>query len=172
MVRTRLFLLTLALTLVACMPIQKVSPAETMAAPAAPAPTGTTAQPTGDKQAKPGEPIVLPPGQTNQRLEFTPGASSTHYSGILPSGRAMKQYMLSTNGGQTIIINIISGYVPICLTITSPSGNQRFTETSLADGSYRLSITFTLAEAGEYLIMLTKADHTPGTYYTVEIIIQ
>jgi hypothetical protein len=62
--------------------------------------------------------------------------------------------------------------VPIGLTVTSPSGNQHFTETSLVDGSYRLSITYTLAEAGDYLIMLTKADRTPGTYYTADIIIQ
>jgi hypothetical protein len=84
----------------------------------------------------------------------------------------MEQYILSTYAGQTIIININSGDVPIGLTITSPSGNQRFTETSLADGRYRLSITYTLAEAGDYLIMLTKADRTPGTYYTADIIIQ
>lgn len=172
MIRTRLFLLTLALALVACMPIQKVSPAKRMTGPADPAPTGTTARPTGDQQAKPGEPIELPPGQTNERLEFAPEASSTHYSGILPSGLAMKQYMLSANAGQTITININGEDVPIGLTITSPSGNQRFTETSLAGGSYRASITYTLAEAGEYLIMLTKADHTPGTYYTADIIIQ
>ena len=105
MIRTRLFLLTLALALVACMPIQKVSPAERMAGLTDPAPTGTTARPTGDQQAKPGEPIELPPGQTNERLEFTPEASPTHYSGILPSGLAMKQYMLSANAGQTITIN-------------------------------------------------------------------
>jgi hypothetical protein len=172
MIRNRLFLLTLALALVACTPIQKDNPAETMAGPAAPPPTGTTTPPNGDQQTKPGWPTELPPGQTNERLEFTPGANSTHYSGILPSGRAMEQYTLSTYAGQTIIININSGDVPIGLTITSPSGNQRFTETSLADGSYRLSITYTLAEAGDYLIMLTKADRTPGTYYTADIIIQ
>jgi hypothetical protein len=50
---------------------------------------------------------------------------------------------------------------------TFTEGNQ----TSPTDGGYR-AYSFTLAETGDYLVMLIKAEHTPSTNYTVEITIQ
>jgi len=115
------------------------------------------------------------PVKQPERVEFAPGTSSIEYSSILPSGLSIKQYVLAAKEGQIMTVNFVSEDVPVSLSITSPSGLQLFTEgnqTSPTDGGYRAGYSFTLAETGDYLVMLIKAEHTPSTNYTVEITIQ
>jgi hypothetical protein len=111
----------------------------------------------------------------SERVEFAPGTSSIEYNSILPSGLSIKQYVLAAKEGQILTVNFVSEDVPVSLSITSPSGLQLFTEdnqTSPTDRGYRAGYSFTLAETGDYLVMLIKAEHTPSTNYTVEITIQ
>jgi hypothetical protein len=82
--------------------------------------------------------------------------------------------VLAARVGQTMTIDIASDDAPISLAISSPSGIQLFTEadqTSPTDGGYRAGYSFTLAESGDYIVTLTKADHTPSTDYTVDFTI-
>ena len=46
-------------------------------------------------------------------------------------------------------------------------GAERFPETVPANGGYRVIHSFVLTESGDYLITLTKADHTPSTNYAI-----
>jgi len=39
-------------------------------------------------------------------------------------------------------------------------------------GSYRVGHEFRLPESGDYLVTLTKADHTPSTSYTADFMIR
>jgi hypothetical protein len=56
--------------------------------------------------------------------------------------------------------------------ITTPSGVQRIPETFPAEGAHEISHSFTLAETGDYLVRLDKADHTPSTNYTADFVIE
>jgi hypothetical protein len=112
------------------------------------------------------------PADPPERVEFTPGASSAQYSGILPSSYSIKQYALAASRGQTMTVDVTSKDVLISLTITSPGWIQLFSEVPSNDGSFHISSSFTLTEIGDYLITLTKAEHTPSTQYTVDFTIR
>jgi hypothetical protein len=114
------------------------------------------------------------PTESPERVIFASGVTSAQVSSLLPSGTSVKQYVLAARVGQTMTIDIASDDAPISLAISSPSGIQLFTEadqTSPTDGGYRAGYSFTLAESGDYIVTLTKADHTPSTDYTVDFTI-
>ena len=111
---------------------------------------------------------VWQPSEPPERVEFTNGTDSAQFSGLLPSGLSVKQYVLAAKEGQILTVNFVSDDVPISLTLTSPSGMLLFSEILQANGSSSGSTMHKLAETGDYLITLTKADHTPSTRYTVE----
>jgi heat shock protein HslJ len=107
-----------------------------------------------------------------ERVEFESGAVSAQRSGLLPSGPGLKEYVLAGRAGETMTITITSDGAPLSLMITTPSGVQRIPETSPAEGAHAISHTFTLAESGDYLITLSKADHTPSTNFTVDFTVE
>jgi pimeloyl-ACP methyl ester carboxylesterase/heat shock protein HslJ len=107
-----------------------------------------------------------------ERIEFESGTTAQR-SGLLPSGLSVKQYVLAGSAGQTMTVDVFSDDVPLSMTITVPSGMQRIPEMSPADGGgYRVGHEFTLPESGDYLVTLTKADHTPSTNYTADFTIR
>lgn len=114
----------------------------------------------------------LAPVEPSERVEFDSGTGTTQQSGLLPSGFGVKVYVVAARAGQTMTVNVTSADVPLSLMITTPSGVQRIPETSPAEGAYQISHSFTLAETGDYLVTLNKADHTPSTSYTIDFIIQ
>jgi hypothetical protein len=92
---------------------------------------------------------------------------------LLPSGLSVKQYVLAGSAGQTMTVDVFSDDVPLSMTITKPNSMQRIPEMSPAGGGgYRIGHEFTLPESGDYLVTLTKADHTPSTNYTADFTIQ
>jgi hypothetical protein len=107
-----------------------------------------------------------------ERVDFAPGTNSTRYSGLLPSGLSIKQYVLAADVGQVMTVDIVSEDVPVGLSITSPSGMVLFSESLQADGATRGGNVHMLVESGDYLIALTKAEHTPSTSYTLDITIE
>ena len=114
----------------------------------------------------------LRPTELPEQVEFGSGASSAERSGLLPDGRGVKEYVLSANEGQTMSVTVTSDDAPLSLIITTPSGVQRIPETSPAEGAHQISHSFSLAESGDYVVTLNKADHTPSTRYTVTFRIQ
>ncbi len=104
-------------------------------------------------------------------LNFVRMAASTQPqvvsdAGMIPTGPDEKQYTLPAQAGQTITIEITSDGAPLSLTITSPSGVQRFPELSQAGGGFLINHTFSASESGDYQMALAKADQTPSTNYT------
>jgi hypothetical protein len=119
------------------------------------------------------DPLPTPSaGESPERVNFEPGADSAEHSGLLPSGSVLKQYVLTAQAGQTMTVDVTSDDVALSLTITTPGGIQRIPETFPADNGFRVSHEFTLTESGDYLVTLTKADHTPSTNYTVDFMIK
>lgn len=109
------------------------------------------------------------PAPTNppERIQFAPGTTSAQRDGLLASGPGGLQYVLAASAGQTMIVDVTSDGAPLSLTITEPSGTQRFAELSQEPGGYRIGHQFVLPESGDYLVTVGKADHTPSTNYTV-----
>ena len=114
-------------------------------------------------------------------LNFEPlGASSTNPtqatvisdSNLMPSGPDEKQYTLTAEASQTILVEITSNGAPLSLTITTPSGTERFPEVTQDGSGFRISHSFVTTETGEYRMTLKKADRTPSTNYTVTIAAQ
>lgn len=91
---------------------------------------------------------------------------------LMPTGADEKRYTLTAEAGQTITVEITSDGAPLSLTITSPSGIERFPELTQVNGSYEINHTFTASETGEYRLTLTKADQTPSTNYTATVMVQ
>ena len=91
---------------------------------------------------------------------------------LMPNGADKKQYTLTAETGQTITIKITSDGAPLSLTITTPSGVQRFPEVTQGDGGFQINHTFSANETGDYRMMLAKADQTPGTNYTATFMVQ
>ena len=113
------------------------------------------------------------PAEPPERIEFDAGTTSAQRSSLLPSGPGVKQYVLTGTAGQTMTIDVFSDDVPLGMTITIPNGMQRIPEMSPADGGgYRIGHEFTLPESGDYLVTLTKADHTPSTNFTADFTIK
>ena len=107
-----------------------------------------------------------------EHVTFETGTYSAQRSGLLPSSYAIKQYVRTGNAGQTLTVDIFSEGVPLSMTITMPNGMQRIPEMSPTDNGYRIGHELTLPESGDYLVTLTKADHTPSTNYTADFTIQ
>jgi pimeloyl-ACP methyl ester carboxylesterase len=113
------------------------------------------------------------PVESPERVAFETGANSAQRSSLLPSGYGVKQYVLTGNAGQTMTVDVFSDDVPLSMTITMPNGMQRIPEMSPADGGgYRVGHEFTLPEPGDYIVTLTKADHTPSTNYAADFAIK
>lgn len=115
---------------------------------------------------------IWQPSEPPERVEFTNETNSAQISGLLPSGLTVKQYVLAAKEGQILTVNFVSDDVPISLTLTSPSGMLLFSEILQANGSSSGGNVHKLVETGDYLITLTKADHTPSTHYTMDFTIQ
>jgi heat shock protein HslJ len=112
------------------------------------------------------------PSEPPERVEFGPGAISAQRSSLMPTGPGVQQYVLTANAGQTMTVELTSDGVPLALAIESPAGVQWIPEAAPADQGYRSVQTLTLPETGDYLVTLTKADHTPSTNYKVVFTIQ
>jgi heat shock protein HslJ len=113
------------------------------------------------------------PSEPPERIEFESGATAAQRSSLLPSGPGVKQYLLTGSAGQTMTVDVFSDGVPLSMTITLPNGMQRIPEVFPAEGDgYRIGHEFTLPESGDYLVTLTKADHTPSTNYTANFLIK
>jgi hypothetical protein len=110
--------------------------------------------------------------ETPEPVEFESGASSVERSGLLPSGPGLKQYVVAAGEGQTMTVIVTSDGALLSLMITTPSGVQRILETSPVEGAHQIGHSFSLAEGGDYVVTLNKADHTPGTNYMVTFLIQ
>lgn len=117
-------------------------------------------------------PTPASPGEPAERVVFEPGTTSAQFSGLLPSGLGVKQYVLAAQAGQIMNLELKSKEVPISLTIISPSGVQRFPEVVPAEDGYVVTHTFPLPESGDYQITLSKAEQTPSTNYTLDIVIE
>ncbi len=112
------------------------------------------------------------PAEPPERVTFEPGSNSAQRSSLLPSGYGVKQYVLTGNTGQTMTVDVFSDGVPLSMTITLPNGMQRIPEMFPADNGYRIGHEFMLPESGDYLVTLTKSDHTPSTNYTADFTIK
>jgi pimeloyl-ACP methyl ester carboxylesterase len=113
------------------------------------------------------------PAEPPERIEFDAGTTSAQRTGLLPSGPGVKQYVLTGKAGQTMTVDVFSEDVPLSMTITLPNGMQRIPEMSPVEGGgYRIGHEFTLPESGDYLVTLTKADHTPSASYTADFTIK
>jgi hypothetical protein len=117
-------------------------------------------------------PTTPAPTEPPERVEFASGASSAQRSGLLPSGPGVKQYVLRGNAGQTMTVDAISDAVPLAMTIESPAGFRWIPEMMPIEGGYRIGRQLTLPETGDYLVTLTKDNHTPSTNYTIMFTIQ
>lgn len=53
-----------------------------------------------------------------------------------------------------------------------PHGMQPIPEMPPADDSYRVGHESALPESGDYVVTLTKADHTPSTNFTADFTIE
>lgn len=123
--------------------------------------------------ARAGEPPITPaPAEPPERIEFAPGTTSAQRSGLLPSGIGVKQYVLAGRAGQTMTVDATSDGVPLAMTIESPSGTSWIPEMMPVDGGYRIGQQLTLPQTGDYLVTLSKANHTPSTNYTITFTIQ
>jgi hypothetical protein len=107
-----------------------------------------------------------------ERVAFDPGAISAQRSSLLPSGPGVKQYVLAGSAGQTMTVDATSDDVPLAMTIESPAGMRWIPEMRPADDGYHIGQQLTLPQTGDYLVTLTKADHTPSTNYTITFTIQ
>jgi pimeloyl-ACP methyl ester carboxylesterase/heat shock protein HslJ len=135
--------------------------------------SGATPEPPAGTMTNIPVTAISSPAELPERIEFDAGTASAQRSGLLPSGPGVKQYVLTGNGGQTMTIAIFSDGVPLSMTITMPNGSQRIPEMSPADtGGYQVGHEFTLSETGDYVVTLTKADHTPSTNYTADFTIK
>lgn len=179
----RQLFLSLVLVLSTCTPAPAKSPAETTTVPEVTrtvlqnSPNVTTTPTTREQPDEPDDITftledVWLPSEPPERVEFTHEPASAQFSGLLPSGLSVKQYVLAAKEGQILTVNFVSDDVPISLSLTSPSGMLIFSEILQANGSSSGGNMHNLAETGEYLITLTKADHTPSTRYTVEFFIR
>lgn len=93
-------------------------------------------------------------------------------AGLIPTGPDEKQYALTAEAGQTIMVEITSDGAPLSLTIKTPSGIERFPEVAQDGSGFRISHSFGVTETGEYQFTLTKADQTPSTNYTATFTVQ
>jgi hypothetical protein len=107
-----------------------------------------------------------------ERVTFDPGAISAQRIGLLPSGPGVKQYVLRGSAGQTMAVDATSDGVPLAMTIESPDGFRWIPEMMPVAGGYRIGRQLTLPVTGDYLVTLTKGDHTPSTNYTIMFAIQ
>jgi hypothetical protein len=173
----------LVFVLSACTATPIKSPVKATTAPEATStvlPTSPKVPPTPTTREQPVEPDEntfgiedhWQPSEPPERVEFASGANSAQFSSLLPSGLSIKQFVLAAKEGQIMTVNFVSEDVPVSLSITSPSGKLLFSEILQADGSSSGGNVHTLVESGEYLITLTKADHSPSTRYTVNFTIQ
>ena len=134
---------------------------------------GATAEPPTATMTDIPVTAIPSPAEPPERIEFDAGTTSTQRSGLLPSGYGVKQYVLRAEAGQTMTVDVFSNDVPLSMTISLPNGMQRIPEMSPADGGgYRIGHEFTLPESGDYLVTLTKSDHTPSTNYTADFTIK
>lgn len=117
-------------------------------------------------------PTITAPKETPEQVELAAKGLPVERISLLPSGLAVKQYVLAGKENQMITVELTSDNVPITLIITSPSGIQYFIEVFPADAGFRASYTFTLAETGEYIVTLTKAEKTPSTNYAASFMIK
>lgn len=111
------------------------------------------------------------PSEPPERVEFAPGATSAQRNSLLPTGPGLQQYVLGASAGQTLTVELTSDDVPLSLTIESPTGT-RWIPAAIPDNGFRSVQTVTLPETGDYIVTLTKADHTPSTNYRIVFTIQ
>lgn len=112
------------------------------------------------------------PSEPPERVELAPGALSAQRSSLLPTGPGLQQYVLAASAGQTMTVELTSDDVPLSLTMASPTGARWVSEALPADDSYRITQTVSLPETGDYIVTLTKPDHTPSTNYEIAFTIQ
>jgi pimeloyl-ACP methyl ester carboxylesterase/heat shock protein HslJ len=112
------------------------------------------------------------PTVTPERVEFEPGATSARLNSLLPSGPGVKQYVLAAAAGQAMTVDVTSDGVPLSLTIAGPSGMTWIPEMRTTANGYAVGLQFILPDTGDYVVTLTKADHTPSTSYTAQFTIQ
>lgn len=111
--------------------------------------------------------------ELSERIELGGGATSTQRSVLLPSGVAVKEYVVTIDVRQTMTVDVLTENVPLSMTIHMPSGMQVIPEMIPAEGGgYSIGHEFPLTEPGDYLITLTKADNTPSTRYTANFTIE
>lgn len=112
-------------------------------------------------------PTVEQPKESPERVEFASESLSSERISLLPSGFAVKQYVITGKADQRMTVGLTSDDVPIRFSITRPSGIQLILEPLAVDSGFRARYTFTLVETGDYIVTLTKAEQTPSTNYTV-----
>lgn len=112
------------------------------------------------------------PAEPPERVEVEPGTSPVLLSGLLPSNRSLKQFVLSATAGQAMTVTLDSGAVPVSLILQEPGGAARFPEAFPEEGRFVITHTFALSETGDYLITLDKAEQTPSTAYELGITIR
>jgi pimeloyl-ACP methyl ester carboxylesterase/heat shock protein HslJ len=135
--------------------------------------SGATSEPPAATMTDSPVTALPSPSEPPERIEFEAGTTSAQRSGLLPSGLSVKQYVLTGSAGQAMTVDVFSDDVPLSMTITTPDGMQRIPEMSPAEGGgYRVGHEFTLPQSGDYLVTLTKADHTPSTNYTADFTIE
>ena len=127
--------------------------------------TATAAAPVTPSPAPGATPVV--PAEPPEQVEFPAGPVPVERGGLLPSGLSVKQYVLAATAGQTLTVDVISDGAPLSLEITLPNGFKRIPEMMPVEGGgYRIGHQFVVDQTGDYLITLTKAEHTPSTHYT------
>ncbi len=107
-----------------------------------------------------------------ERVDLAPGTTTAERTGQLPDGASNKQYVLSANAGQALTVEFTSVGTPLMVTITSPAGMQWPAEMNPVTDGYALNYQLPLAETGDYIVTLTKADSTSTTSYTARFTLQ
>lgn len=113
-----------------------------------------------------GSTATLMPSEPPERVNFAPGATTAQLTSLLPSGPGVKQYVLAASANQTMTVDVFSDGAPLALTIQSPDGMRTIPEMMPKNGGYQIGHSMILPATGDYLVTLTKGDHTPSTNYT------
>jgi hypothetical protein len=106
-----------------------------------------------------------------ERVDLASGTTTVERTGQLPEGASSKQYVLNANAGQAMTVDVNSS-MPLTLTIVSPAGMRSTAEMNPVGAGYAVNYQLPLAETGDYVVTLAKAEQTPGVNYTIRFTLQ
>jgi hypothetical protein len=105
------------------------------------------------------------PDESDERVEFEPGISSTTRSGALVDSES-KEYVLSAAAGQAIHIETVGYNAPVNFTLTGPAG-ETWSGEPHASEVYIFRAQVVLSQDGDYVATLSVPPNAVTTRYDV-----